>query len=259
MPDPDPQRNAAHGPLHYTVRRSSRARRARLTVTPSGEAVVVLPMRAPAALAGELLEEHGAWLRRHMTRARDRNAQLASRPSLGAGRALAVAGVPHDVVVAPATNAARGRVRRIRYSLRGEPDRPRSSQRDVLKVEPGRDGHSSAVLLEAWLRREAREVLLARAAELAPSVGVVPAAVTVRGQRARWGSASRAGRISLNWRLILAPPAVLDYVVIHELAHLRVPGHGRSFWALVRHHAPDPEGARRWLREHHGELLAALD
>jgi len=102
-------------------------------------------------------------------------------------------------------------------------------------------------------------VLLARVAELAPIVGVVPAAVTIRGQRARWGSASRTGRISLNWRLILAPPAVLDYVVIHELAHLRVPGHSRAFWAVVRRHAPDPEGARRWLREHHGELLAALD
>jgi len=227
-----------------------------MTVTPSGEAVVVLPMRAPAGLAGKLLEEHGVWLRRHMARARDRNAKLAKRPSLGDGRTLSVFGAPHDVVVEAATSAARGRVRRSRYSPRDEPDLPR---RDVLHVQPGRDGQSGAALLEAWLRRGARDVLLARVAELAPIVGVVPAAVTIRGQRARWGSASRTGRISLNWRLILAPPAILDYVVIHELAHLRVPGHSRAFWAVVRRHVPDPEGARRWLREHHGELLAALD
>ena len=177
-----------------------------------------------------------------MARARARNAQLASRPDLGSGRALIVSGVPHDVVVEPVSSAARGRVRRSPYSPRAEPDQPRSPRNDVLHVQPGRDGQSSAALLEAWLRREARDVLQARVAELAPIVGVVPAAVTIRGQRARWGSASRTGRISLNWRLILAPPAVLDYVVIHELAHLRVPGHSRAFWAVVRRHAPDPGG-----------------
>jgi predicted metal-dependent hydrolase len=194
-----------------------------------------------------------------MARARDRNAKLASRPTLGDGRTLTVAGVPHDVVLELTSRAARGRVRQARFSPRFEPEAPRSPRHDVLHVLPGRDGRSGAGLLEAWLRREARVVLLARVGELAPTVGVVPAAVTIRGQRARWGSASRTGRISLNWRLILAPPAVLDYVVIHELAHLRVPGHSRAFWAVVRRHASDPEGARRWLREHHGELLAALD
>jgi predicted metal-dependent hydrolase len=248
--------DAEHQPFQYTIRRSSRARRARLTVTPSGEAVVVLPLRAPAALAGTLLEQHGAWLRRHMASARARNAQLASRPDLGSGRALVVSGVRHEIVVEAPTDMVRGRVRRSRTSPRMRPDSPGS---EVLRVQPGRDGQSVASLLEAWLRREARDVLQARVAELAPTMGVVPAAVTIRGQRARWGSASRSGRISLNWRLVLAPPAVLDYVVVHELAHLRVPGHSRAFWAVVRRTVPDPEPARRWLREHHGELLAALD
>jgi predicted metal-dependent hydrolase len=256
MAGPDPRPDGAPAPLEYTVRRSSRARRARLTVSPSGEAVVVLPLRAPAGLAGELLEEHGAWLRRHVDRARARHARLASRPSLGNGRTISVSGAPHEVVVEAATSAAHGRVWRGGYTPRVAPESPR---RDVLHVAPGRDGLSAATLLEAWLRREAHVVLLARVAELAPNVGVVPAGVTIRGQRARWGSASRSGRISLNWRLILAPPAALEYVVIHELAHLRVPGHSRAFWAVVRRHVTDPDAARRWLREHHGELLAALD
>jgi predicted metal-dependent hydrolase len=252
-------RSTTHWPLFppaYTVRRSRRARHARLTVTQSGEAVVVLPLRAPAALAGALVEQHGAWLRRHMTHARDQHARLAGRPALGNGRALSVCGAVLEVVVEPGTSSARGRVTRELASLRTAPESPR---RDVLHVQPGRDGQSPAALLEVWLRREARRVLLAHVAELAPIVGVVPAAVTIRGQRARWGSASRTGRISLNWRLILAPPEVLEYVVIHELAHLSVPGHPAAFWAVVRGHIADFDAARRWLRAHHGELLAALD
>jgi predicted metal-dependent hydrolase len=83
--------------------------------------------------------------------------------------------------------------------------------------------------------------------------------MSVRGQRARWGSASRDGSLSFNWRLLLAPPFVLDAVVVHELAHLRIRGHSRSFWSLVERHAPRTVEARRWLRAHHRELLAALD
>jgi hypothetical protein len=109
------------------------------------------------------------------------------------------------------------------------------------------------------LRREARTTLVSRVAALAPVVGVPVPSVTIRDQRSRWGSASRGGRLSLNWRLILAPPFVLDYVVVHELAHLRIAGHGSRFWTLVRRHAPDADAARRWLRQHHDELMAALD
>ncbi len=69
----------------------------------------------------------------------------------------------------------------------------------------------------------------------------------------------RVGALSFNWRLILAPPAVLDAVVVHELAHLRIRGHSRSFWHLVEHHAPQTSDARRWLRAHAREVRAALE
>jgi predicted metal-dependent hydrolase len=65
--------------------------------------------------------------------------------------------------------------------------------------------------------------------------------------------------LSFNWRLLLAPPFALDAVVVHELAHLRIRGHGPRFWALVRQHAPRTDEARAWLRAHHAELMAALD
>jgi hypothetical protein len=114
-------------------------------------------------------------------------------------------------------------------------------------------------VLEAWLRAEARRVLEDRVRDLAPALDVRPSRLTVRGQRSRWGSASRSGALSYSWRLVLAPPFVLDAVVVHELAHLRVPGHSPAFWALVRTHAPRTDESRRWLRDHHRELLAAID
>jgi predicted metal-dependent hydrolase len=216
---------------------------------------VVLPLRAPLSLAATLVEQHGTWLRRQIARVDERDAQLAARPALGAGRILSLHGVPHDVVVDEAAAAARGRV--VRRSGQGMP--AGAPARDVLDVQPGADGQSPAALLEAWLRREAREVLVRRVGELGLNVGAAPVAVTIRGQRGRWGSASRNGRISLNWRLILAPPDVRDYVIVHELAHLLVAGHSAAFWAVVRRHVADPSAARGWLRGHHGELLAALD
>jgi hypothetical protein len=89
-------------------------------------------------------------------------------------------------------------------------------------------------------------------------LGVAPTAVTLRDPRTRWGSATRKGRLSFSWRLVLAPPDALETVVVHELAHLRVFGHGPRFWDLVATRRPDHRVWRRWLREHSLELHAAL-
>ena len=204
----------------FSVRRSKRARHARLTVTRDGEAVVVLPMRAPERAAALLVEAHGPWLDRQVERLRSRCAALERRPSLVEGRFLAINGRTRLVVA--------------------------------------RDAPEQAAVARA-LRAEARALLLERVEVLSRAVGVRPGRVTVRGQRARWGSASRAGSVSLNWRLILAPPEVLDYVVVHELVHRLGPGHTRRFWSTVRRHAPDTDTSRRWLRDNHAELMAALD
>ena len=97
-------------------------------------------------------------------------------------------------------------------------------------------------ILEAWLRVRAREAVEAAIARHAGPLGVTPAAVTVRDTRSRWGSASRQGRLMLAWRLVLAPPAVLETVVVHELAHLRVFGHGPALLGPGRDAGPGPRG-----------------
>ncbi len=92
----------------------------------------------------------------------------------------------------------------------------------------------------------------------ATALEVNPTRVTLRDPRGRWGSASRAGRLSFSWRLVLGPAEALETVVVHELAHLRIFGHGPRFWSLVASRRPDHRTWRRWLHDHATELHGAL-
>jgi hypothetical protein len=122
----------------------------------------------------------------------------------------------------------------------------------------GRDRDRIARVLDGWFREQARLAIEATVADHAAALGVRPTAVSLRDPRSRWGSASRQGRLMLSWRLVLAPPEALETVVIHELAHLRVFGHGPRFWAVVASRRPDHLVWRRWLRAHSLELHGAL-
>ena len=109
---------------------------------------------------------------------------------------------------------------------------------------------------ESEARMTARRVVSQVVQEEAERIGVVFRRIRIGGQRTLWGSCSPGGTLSFNWRLVLAPPEVLDYVVVHELCHLRVPNHSRQFWALVERHRPYWRQQRDWLRDHGPELLA---
>ncbi len=121
------------------------------------------------------------------------------------------------------------------------------------------DRRSIAAVLEAWLKRRARTEIERDIGRHATALAVAPSAISIRDQRTRWGSASREGRLAFSWRLILAPPEALETVVIHELSHLRVFGHGPRFWSLVASRRADHRVWRRWLRDHSTELHGALD
>ncbi|HWH36233.1 MAG TPA: SprT family zinc-dependent metalloprotease [Candidatus Limnocylindrales bacterium] len=232
-------------PAAYTIRRSQRARRARLTITAEGDALVVLPVKADERLAAELVARHGRWLLRHQSRIRGQRTALAARPAVGLGRTIMLRGCETRIVVLEAPTS--------RPTVRHD------AAAGALLVE-GRDAAAQAArLVERWLRSEARRQLAAAIAVRGAQMGFWPNRLTVRDQRTRWGSASRRGTLSFSWRLVMCPAEVLDYVVVHELAHLRWAGHGPRFWALVRRHVPRADEHRRWLREHHALLRAALD
>ncbi len=243
----------AGGDLPYTLRRSARARRLRVTIDRRRGVIATVPGtrtgEGPArSLVEPFLAEREAWIRGHLTRQAVEAARLAAAGDLGDGSLLRYLGVPHRIRVVAGSPARR----------RSHVDRAGDASEDVLLVTLApRDRRPLAAVVEAWLRVRARDAVEAAIARHAGPLGVVPAAVVVRDTRSRWGSASRAGRVMLAWRLVMAPPAVLETVVVHELCHLRVFGHGPRFWGLVATRIPDHPTHRRWLRVHAAELHAA--
>jgi predicted metal-dependent hydrolase len=138
--------------------------------------------------------------------------------------------------------------------LMPEPGRRRAHRTgDVLRVP-----QDDPAAIERWLRRAAREEITPRAHRAAAALGVEVARVTIRDPRTRWGSCSSNGSLSFSWRLVLAPEDVLDYVVWHEVCHLREMNHSPRYWALVARHCPGYEEPRRWLRRNATALRVAL-
>jgi predicted metal-dependent hydrolase len=241
----------------YTLRHSPRSRRLRITIDPDLGLVVTVPpptrrgWARPEARITAFLAERDAWIRRHLdSLVRDR-AELAARGGLRDGALIRYRGELHRLRIVS------GRGRRSTVARVGGEDGD-----ELVVTTAGRDREATADriarVLEEWLRDRARVAIDEAVVRHAAALGVRPRRVDLRDPRSRWGSASREGRLMLSWRLILAPPEALETVVVHELAHLRVFGHGATFWALVAGRRPDHQVWRRWLRSHSVELHGAL-
>ena len=240
----------------YVLRRSPRSRGLRVTIDPAKGLVVSVPLAArrgwanPEPLIERFLREREGWVRRHLDRLDVQRAELASRGGLRDGASIRYRGELHLLRVLSASPGTR----------RSTVTREGGAEGDELVVRvAAADRRSLTSVLDGWFRDRARTLVDEEIARHAPALGVSPTAVSVRDQRSRWGSASRKGCLSFSWRLVLAPPEALETVVIHELAHLRVFGHGPAFWALVAGRRPDHLTWRKWLRTHSVELHAALD
>ncbi|WP_371055386.1 M48 family metallopeptidase [Rhodosalinus sp. K401] len=207
-------------PIQLTLRHSARARRISLRVSSlDGRVTLTLPPGVRESEALAFARDKEGWLRTH----------LASHPGtldVRHGTELPVEGRP--LVIAAGT----GR------SVRAEAGR---------LLVPGAEADCAA-RLRGWLRALARTRLAQASDRYAAVLGRPYAGLAVRDTRSRWGSCSARGTLSYSWRLVMAPPEVLDYVAAHEVAHLEEMNHSRAFWAVVeRLHGPF-DGPRRWLR-----------
>jgi predicted metal-dependent hydrolase len=214
-----------------TIRISPRARRLSLRVDPARRGVeLVLPRRFSPEMALRFVAAHRGWIA----------ARIAAMPApchLGEGASVPVFGVPHRVrreldPNAPLVAIADGEIR-----VKGDPAHLARRVRDHLTALAKRD-------------------FAARAHTTAARIGKSIGRVGVRDPKSRWGSCSSKGALSFSWRLVLAPEAVIDYVVAHEVAHLVEMNHGPRFWRLVASLVPDVPKSRAWLRRHRLELLA---
>ena len=131
-------------------------------------------------------------------------------------------------------------------------------ENDVFLVEGKCDDGTAAVALKRWLYGRAHTYMKQKASELAADMGISYNRIFIRSQRTRWGSCSALGNISLNWKLIMFPPCIIDYIIIHELAHLVVMGHSKVYWDVVTAHCPDWRDHRKWLRQHEGYLSISI-
>jgi predicted metal-dependent hydrolase len=121
----------------------------------------------------------------------------------------------------------------------------------ILVTAPNEDHVTVRSLLEKWYRKQAEKYFKERLPLLSDLVNKDVRNITIRSQRTRWGSCSSRTTISLNWRLVMAPDSVSDYVIYHELAHLTHMNHSKKFWQLVEDYCPNYKDAEKWLREHH--------
>lgn len=219
--------------LEYRIRASDRRRTLGLQLAADGTLTVATPQLLPLSVIREFVAGRRAWVAaKRALLAATRPAPLtlesgAALPFLGTGLVLEV--VEHDAL------HCRREAGRLRVAA------------------PDRAGVRRA--LEHWYRQEAARHFGERVALFAPQVGAAPGRISVRAQRSRWGSCSRRGTISLNWRLMQAPGEIVDYVIVHELCHLRVPNHSPRFWAEVARLLPDWR-ARRAALHRFGRSLA---
>ena len=238
------------GPVTYTLRHSPRARSLRATIHPKRGVVVTVPASASGRAAWEsraiaFVHEREGWIRRHLARHAELDARVAALGGARDGGAIPFRGRLHRVRVVPAVSG-----------IRRSDVVPFEDELVIHRVSA--DRRADTAIMEGWLRSQAAGAIDAAIDAHAAALAVMPSAVTLRDPRTRWGSASRAGRLSFSWRLVLAPPEALETVVIHELAHLRIVGHGPRFWALVATRRPDHRTWRRWLHDHAHELHGAL-
>lgn len=210
-------------------RRSTRARRVSLRIDPCGGSVVVtLPMRAGRGAGVELLMSNAEWVS-------DRLAALPDPVPFVDGAIVPVGGEPHRIRHMP--GARRGAwIEAGELRVSGAPEFLRRRATDLL-------------------RREAKHRLAVLVTDKTAMLGLTPHRLSVKDTRSRWGSCASDGSLSFCWRLVMAPTFVQDYVVAHEVAHLRHMNHGKRFWALVNRLTPHAEQAIAWLNADGSRLL----
>lgn len=230
MTDKKSQERLVFAGREVRIRRSPRRRTIGLTVTLAGEVVIAAPRGVSGEVLLQALNRHRAWIERKVAERREAWDRLTEGAVFFGGQAYKLVLDPE--AAAPVARDAAGEIR-VRAA-----------------TAPG-----AWPLLRAWYRREAERLIRERVIRYAGKMGLKVLRVELREWKRRWGECHPLEALRFNWRLILLPPEVLDYVVVHELAHLREPGHTPRFWQGVEGVLPDYRQRRQWLDRYGAPFL----
>jgi predicted metal-dependent hydrolase len=225
--------------IPYVVLPSARARRVSLRIREAGLVEVVVPLHHVVPTPESVVRRHAAWIFRTFERL-TRAGGIAGLQSLGDGSRILFMGTERTVHV-----------------LREQRRRPRITVEEagiVMRLTP-ESPEDVRPLLSRWMRARAETSIPLRVAELNQRWRFRFSGITVRNQRTRWGSCSRRGALSFNWRLVILPTEVADYLICHELAHLKHLDHSPRFWKLVETLCPSYRLSERWLRRNGRSVL----
>jgi len=223
-------------PMPLTIRQNRQATRITLRIDPGGRA---LKMTIPTGLAerdvNDFLKRHQGWLLTKL-------AKFSDDDSLQPGGEILLRGVPHRIVHTG--------------KLRGLTEAAEQDGQAVLLVS-GSEEHLRRRIAD-FLKKEAKRDMDRLVAHHVGTVGRRHASISIKDTRSRWGSCSAAGNLSFSWRIVMAPPLVIDYLAAHEVAHLKEMNHGPKFWALCERLCPRSDEAKAWLKRH-GTMLHAIN
>ncbi|MGA2191865.1 MAG: SprT family zinc-dependent metalloprotease [Nitrospirota bacterium] len=217
--------------VSYTLKKSPRARHVWLKVGIGTGLEVVAPARMPLKELDAILAKKASWIEKHLPNP-GLTHKLVKRPVLKDGVKVYYLGEEHPV--------------RVRVNHRGSPV-VRLLSGEIVAEMPDSRTEPLKDAIEAWYKKMARQVIMDKVEKL--SNGKRFGRISIRDQKTRWGSCSSKGNLSFNWRLIMAPPKVIEYLVVHELTHREHPNHSKRFWAKVEKRCPGYQEREAWLKE----------
>ena len=220
----------------YTLKRSYSTRYVRLEIKRQTGLTVFIPRFYKFSDVSELLVEKSRWIMDKLSEFKQ--VQLAEKNKISSGSSILYLG------------------KRIKLKSLHNPDALEEINLDEnnLTITHNNKEVSLSRILEWWYRKQAENVIRNRVDELGFALSINYNRVTIRQAKTRWGSCSQKGNLNFNWKLIMLPEPVIDYIIIHELCHLKEMNHSGKFWALVAEYCPQWRHRRKWLKDHETEL-----
>ncbi len=226
--------------IPYVVKLSTKAKHIRLEMRRETGFTAVLPRHCSVKQLRDLLKARQGWIIRNFTKYR-KFESLSVRKEIRVGDVIPYLGQELKVL----TIEKSGKTAHVRL------------KRDSVIV--GTSGNKKLnVILEKWYRTQATKQIKERLEKWSARLDVSYNKIAIRGQKTRWGSCSSKGNLNFNWKLLTAPGPVIDYVIIHELTHLKEMNHSKRFWQLVAEHCPSWREHKKWLKIHEAQLAAGL-